>query len=118
MLVLRTSVLAAAPVLAVLFGHPRPVAAQGVARVQVAPPTISIRVGEKYGLVGVAYDRNGSVLLQATINWATNNRTVATVDQDGTVTGVAPGVAVITARVGQQSATAQVLVQQGAGGGG
>jgi uncharacterized protein YjdB len=93
-----------------------------VARVQVAPPTITIRAGEKYTLVGVAYDRNGSVMLTATLTWNTNNRGIATVDQDGTVTGVGPGAATVTASWGsgatRRQGTATVLVQGGAGGAG
>lgn len=87
-----------------------PVAAQTVAEVQVAPPSVSIKVGEHYGLLATAYDRGGNVLPAARIQWVSNNTAVARVDGSGTVTGVAAGVAIIEARAGQKRGQAAVQV--------
>ncbi|HTH66175.1 MAG TPA: Ig-like domain-containing protein [Gemmatimonadales bacterium] len=92
-----------------------PVAAQTVAEVQVAPPSVSIKVGEHYGLLATAYDRVGNVLPAARIQWVSNNTAVARVDGSGTVTGVAAGVAIVEARAGQKrgQAAVQVAATQG-----
>jgi uncharacterized protein YjdB len=97
--------------LAVLFlAVGAPLAAQNVAEVQVAPPSISIKVGERYGLLATAYDRVGNVLPAAKVVWASNNVQVARVDNTGTVVGVAPGVAIVEARAGQRRGQAAVQV--------
>jgi uncharacterized protein YjdB len=98
-----------------------PLAAQNVAEVQVAPPSISIKVGERYGLLATAYDRLGNVLPTAKVTWASNNVQIARVDNTGTVVGVAPGVAIVEARAGQRRGQAAVQVAAGTtpvGGGG
>ena len=87
-----------------------PLAAQTVAEVQVAPPSISIKVGERYGLLATAYDRLGNVLPAAKVIWTSNNVQVARVDNTGTVVGVAPGVAIVEARAGQRRGQAAVQV--------
>ena len=96
--------------LLVLAAAASPVAAQAVTEVQVAPPSISIRVGEKYGLIATAYDRVGNVLPAARIQWVSNNTAVARVDGTGTVTGVTAGVAIVEARAGQKRGQAAVQV--------
>src|ERR1700752_449269 len=85
---------------ALVLALPAGAAAQNVAEVQVAPPTVSIRVGERTGLLATAFDRIGNVIPTVRIIWSSNNINVAKVDNTGTVTGVANGVAIIEARVG------------------
>src|SRR5258708_3180455 len=79
---------------------PAAAGAQNVAEVQVAPPTVTIRVGERSGLLATAFDRIGNVIPTVRIIWSSNNVNVAKVDNSGTITGVANGVAIIEARVG------------------
>src|SRR5881409_2051677 len=88
--------------------------AQNVAEVQVAPPTITLRVGERSGLLATAFDRIGNVIPTVRIIWSSNNLNVAKVDNNGTVTGVANGVAIIEARVGARRGQAAVQVTGGA----
>jgi uncharacterized protein YjdB len=95
-----------------------PLAAQTVAEVQVAPPSITIKVGERYGLLATAYDRVGNVLPAAKVTWVSNNPQVAKVDIAGTVLGVAPGVAIVEARSGQRRGQAAVQVTSAAAAGG
>jgi uncharacterized protein YjdB len=87
-----------------------PLAAQNVAEVQVAPPSVTIKVGERTGLLATAFDRVGNVIPTVRFIWSSNNVQVARVDNNGTVTGVAGGVAIIEARVGTRRGTAAVQV--------
>ena len=94
--------------------------AQNVAEVQVAPPAVTIKVGERTGLLATAFDRAGNVIPTVRVIWSSNNRAVASVDNDGTVTGVAGGIAIIEARVASRrgSAAVQVVGPAGAPAGG
>jgi uncharacterized protein YjdB len=83
---------------------------QNVAEVQVAPPAVTIKVGERTGLLATAFDRAGNVIPTVRVIWSSNNRAVASVDNDGTVTGVAGGVAIIEARVAARKGQAAVQV--------
>src|SRR5206468_238983 len=83
---------------------------QNVAEVQVAPPSISIRIGERSGLLATAFDRAGNVIPTVRVIWSSNNVTVAKVDNEGTVTGVGGGVAIVEARVGARKGQAAVQV--------
>jgi len=93
---------------------PGAAAAQNVAEVQVAPPSVTIRVGERTGLLATAFDRIGNVIPTVRIIWSSNNLNVAKVDNNGTVTGVANGVAIIEGRVGARRGQAAVQVTGGA----
>src|SRR5213596_2945039 len=93
---------------------PGALAAQNVAEVQVAPPAVTIRVGERSGLLATAFDRIGNVIPTVRIIWSSNNVNVAKVDNNGTITGVANGVAIIEARVGARRGQAAVQVTGGA----
>src|SRR5437773_7587491 len=84
--------------------------AQNVAEVQVAPPAVTIKVGERTGLLATAFDRIGNVIPTVRVIWSSNNVQVARVDNDGTVSGVAGGVAIIEARVGARKGQAAVQV--------
>jgi hypothetical protein len=89
-------------------------AAQNVAEVQVAPPTVTLKVGERSGLLATAFDRAGNVIPTVRVLWSSNNLQVARVDNNGTVTALASGVAIIDARVGTRRGTAAVQVIGGA----
>jgi uncharacterized protein YjdB len=93
-----------------------PLAAQTVAEIQVAPPSISIKVGERYGLLATAYDRGGNVLPAARVTWVSNNPQVAKVDNAGSVLGVAAGATIVEARSGQRRGQAIVQVTAAAAG--
>ena len=87
--------------------------AQSVAEVQVAPPSVTVRVGERSSLLATAFDRIGNVIPTVRIIWSSNNVGIAKVDNNGTVTGVANGVAIIEARVGARRGQAAVQVTGG-----
>src|SRR5712671_1938962 len=84
--------------------------AQNVTEVQVAPPSVTIKVGERTGLLATAFDRVGNVIPTARVIWSSNNLVVAKVDNNGTVSGMGGGVAIIEARVGARKGTAAVQV--------
>src|SRR5438105_148211 len=94
---------------------PRFLAAQNVAEVQVAPPSVTIRVGERTGLLATAFDRIGNVIPTIRLIWSSNNMNIAKVDNNGTVTGVSNGVAIIEARAGARRGQAAIQVVGGAG---
>src|SRR5260370_41042569 len=87
--------------------------AQNVAEVQVAPPPVTIKVGERTGLLATAFDRAGNVIPTVRFIWGSNNVIVARVDNNGTVTGVANGVAIVEARAGTRKGQAVVQVVGG-----
>src|SRR5436309_5180950 len=93
---------------------PTALVGQSVAEVQVAPPSVTIRVGERTGLLATAFDRIGNVIPTVRIIWSSNNVNIAKVDNNGTVTGVANGVAIIEARVGARRGQAAIQVTGGA----
>lgn len=95
---------------AALLVFPGALVAQTITDVQVAPPSIQVRIGEKTGLLATAFDRLGNVVPSARIIWSSNNVAVAKVDNNGTVTGVSGGVAIIEARVGARKGQAAVQV--------
>ena len=103
--------LIAAAALALLLPDAAP--AQNVAEVQVAPPSVTLRVGERSGLLATAFDRIGNVIPTVRIIWSSNNVNIAKVDNNGTVTGVGNGVAIIEARVQQRRGQAAVQVVGG-----
>src|SRR5947207_4648771 len=92
------------------LGLPGAVSAQNIAEVQVAPPSITIRIGERSGLLATAFDRAGNVIPTVRVIWSSKNVAVVRVDNNGTVTGVGGGVAIIEARAGTRKGQAAVQV--------
>ncbi|HEV2669915.1 MAG TPA: Ig-like domain-containing protein [Gemmatimonadales bacterium] len=99
---------------ALALSSPLVARAQTVAEVQVAPPSVTIRVGERSGLLATAFDRIGNVIPTVRMIWSSNNISIAKVDNNGTVTGVANGVAIIEARAGARRGQAAIQVVGGA----
>lgn len=79
-----------------------------VARIELAPTTMELEIGDAEAFTATVYSRSGSVLTP-NIVWSSSTETVATVD-DGTVTALAEGETTITAEVGNISAEATVTV--------
>lgn len=97
-----------------LLAFPCAAVAQNVAEVQVAPPALTLRVGERNALLATAFDRAGNVISSVRVVWSSNNILVARVDNNGTVTGMSNGVAIIEGRVGSRKGSAAVQVVGGA----
>ena len=74
--------------------------------VTVEPGTLELEVSETGGLSAVIVPS----IATDTVTWSSSDVGVASVGADGTVTGVAPGTAVITVTAGNVSATCTVTV--------
>src|SRR3989442_5712432 len=107
---LRAAMIARTLVAGLALAVPPTLHAQNVAEVQVAPPAVTIKVGERTGLLATAFDRIGNVIPTVRAIWSSNNVQVARVDNDGTVSGVAGGGADISARGGARQGTTAVPV--------
>src|SRR5215211_7480000 len=79
-------------------------------RVDIAPPTAFVKVNETTLLTVTVLSREGHTLSGRPIAWASLNPDIATVDDAGTVRGVAPGVAMIQATTEGTLGTASVTV--------
>src|SRR2546430_8412938 len=88
------------------LAYPGAATAQNIAEVQVAPPSVTIKIGERSGLLATAFDRVGNVIPTVRVIWSSNNVAVAKVDNNGTVTGVGGGVAIVEARAGTRKGQA------------
>ncbi len=76
----------------------------------LSPPRVSVVVGGYVQLTAGRKSRGGVTLPGDAITWASTDTEVATVDESGLVTAVAPGTAIITATLGTVSATGTVTV--------
>jgi Domain of unknown function (DUF1929)/Bacterial Ig-like domain (group 2) len=81
-----------------------------VASVEVEPAAPTIAAGSTVQLTATPKDKNGQVLSGRTVTWASSNADVATVSAAGRVSGVAAGLAVITAKSENQPGTSSVTV--------
>lgn len=75
-----------------------------------------ILVGATEQLQAIVYDAQSQVIDRAPVKWESSDLTLATVSEDGLVTGVARGSVTITARAGPVSASISLRVA-GSGGG-
>jgi hypothetical protein len=78
-----------------------------------------VMVGGTMQLLATVRDAVGNTLGDRQVIWSSGNEALATIDQEGLVTGVARGLATITARSGNASGTLELRVAgSGSGGGG
>ncbi len=84
--------------------------AQVVASVKVTPASNSVVQGDTLRLAAVAADANGHAVNDAVFAWASNDTTVAVIDDSGLVTGVTPGHAMATATAAGVSGGAELVV--------
>ena len=85
---------------------------QSGASVEVSPSAQTIALGSTLQLTAEAFDENGDAVAGAEFSWESSDAAVATVDAGGLVTGVAAGMATITASAGEASGSAVVTVTQ------
>ena len=77
-----------------------------IAVIAVTPPQPSVTVGSTVQLSAIATDVDGQTVSSATFVWSSFSEPVATVDSNGLVTGVAPGNAIVDARIPGVAVTA------------
>lgn len=82
-----------------------------VASVEVTPATATRLVGETVQLSATTKDASGGVLAGRAVTWTTSSADIATVNSTGRVTGVAEGIATITATSEGKSGTATITIQ-------
>ncbi|MDE0396046.1 MAG: Ig-like domain-containing protein [Gammaproteobacteria bacterium] len=81
-----------------------------VVSVEVSPSAETIGLGGTLQLTAAGFNDSGTAVAGAEFSWETNAAAVATVDASGLVTGLAEGVAVITASSGGTSGAATITV--------
>ena len=78
-----------------------------VSDVSVSPGTLELEVGGSGALTAVVTPANAT---DGAVTWSSDDETVATVDQNGRVTAIAPGTVTITAKAGGKSSSCTVTV--------
>ena len=84
-----------------------------VASVEVSPESLTLAVGDRQKLRGVATTVSGSVASSQDFGWSSSAPEIATVSEGGLVTGVAPGEATIAFGVSDIRGIARVTVDIG-----
>lgn len=81
-----------------------------VASVTVAPETATVAAEDTLRLQATARDASGEAVAAGPLEWSSTDRSVATVDSTGLVTGVEAGESTITASVQGESGSATITV--------
>ena len=89
--------------------------AQTASEVQVTPETMTLGVGQRQPIFATAYDRQGNIIPTAKFTFWSSDTAIARVSREGSVTGVAPGLAKVEARVQGRRASLAVLITGAAG---
>ena len=84
---------------------------QSTGSVVVSPSADTVALGDTLRLVAEAFDENGHAVEDAEFSWSSSNGSVVTVDASGLVTGVAEGMAEITAGAGDAQGTSEITVE-------
>ncbi len=87
-----------------------PVQVTPVALVRCAPASVTLPVGQTVALQGTAFDAAGNVLAGRPLSWLTSNAGVVSVNGNGVITAVAPGVASVTVTAEGRSGTCVITV--------
>jgi uncharacterized protein YjdB len=82
-----------------------------VARVELSPDSTLLVVGDRVPLRALAFDSGGVAISNAPFTWASSDASLAVVDSLGMVTGVAVGLATISATSGSVTASARVAIE-------
>lgn len=82
-----------------------------VASLTISAPAPSLVVGGTLQLTGSAANATGAIIGGQAIAWVSSRPDIATISSDGLVSGVTPGVAVITASAGGKSAFVSLSVR-------
>jgi uncharacterized protein YjdB len=94
------------------------VAAQTASEVQVTPETMTLGVGQRQPIFATAYDRQGNLIASAKFTFWSSDTSIVRVSREGSVQGVAPGLAKVEARVQGRRASLAVLITGAAAGSG
>lgn len=81
-----------------------------VADLVLTQSSATVTVGDTLRITATLYDADGNVLSGRSVSWSSVDTTVATVDADGLVTGVAEGTTTVAATSEGISASASITV--------
>jgi uncharacterized protein YjdB len=81
-----------------------------VGSVDVTPQSPTITTGATTQLTATVRDANNTIVTDRVVTWATSNPAFVTVNASGTITGVAPGTATVTATSEGKSGSTTVTV--------
>lgn len=84
--------------------------------ITVTPPVDTLPVSRTAQLSASALDQAGQVITGVNFTWSSSDPAIATVDNSGVITALAPGSVTITAVAAGRSGSATVLVSSGGGG--
>jgi alpha-tubulin suppressor-like RCC1 family protein len=94
-------------------GAPTAAMSASVDHVAMGAPTATVQVGDRLTLTATGIAANGSPVAGGVV-WSTASSSIATVEQNGVVTGVAVGLVNITASIGGKTGnTAVTVVEKG-----
>ena len=82
-----------------------------ISSIELTPATAEVVIGRTKPLSATPKDANGAALSGRALTWTTSAGSVATVDANGVVTGVAAGTATISVAAEGKSATTAVTVK-------
>ncbi|MFP4597253.1 MAG: Ig-like domain-containing protein [Persicimonas sp.] len=77
---------------------------------EISPNPVRLELFQTTRVTATMYDRGDNELEGLEVDWSSSNESIATIDEDGNVEGLSTGDTTITARVGQQEASATVVV--------
>lgn len=90
---------------------PPPPPPAAISSIELTPATAEVVIGRTKPLSATPKDANGAALSGRALTWTTSAGSVATVDANGVVTGVAAGTATISVAAEGKSATTAVTVK-------
>lgn len=79
-------------------------------QLEISPASLLLAVGERGRAVGTPTDGNGRVVATRSIRWSSDDPSIASVDAQGFVTGVAVGVTEVVGRRGSHESRVRVVV--------
>ncbi|MGQ0641788.1 MAG: M6 family metalloprotease domain-containing protein [Gemmatimonadaceae bacterium] len=85
-----------------------------VARIELAPMSGSLSVGDTVRVTATVRDARGNSLSGRAVSWSSTSPAIASVSSSGLITAIAPGVTMVTATSEGVSASAMVRVVEGA----
>lgn len=80
--------------------------------VTLTPATITLRRGNTRQLTAVAKNAQQVIITGRTFRWASSNSSIVSVDQNGNVTALSTGNAVVSAEADQQTGSASITVTE------
>lgn len=81
-----------------------------ISRIDLSPTTAAVGIGNTRTLRAIPRDASGAALTGRTLTWSTSANTIATVDSNGVVKGLASGTAAISVSAEGKTATATITV--------